>query len=196
MGANIVYDARDWRAKISYAFQSLNDFFDESLKNTGIDPSLSNDNFHFISIGGAYDDSVWILQAEASYLASDSHYVPDRASAYLSIGRRFSSVTLFALYGFAHSFQNKADMPESVIPIPQQQLLQSTIDAINSPSSIDEQSLSVGLRWDFYTNIAFKAQWSHYWLGTEKGVQAWETSSLEPIPNKVNVWSVGLDFIF
>ncbi|NOR81155.1 MAG: hypothetical protein GQ529_10050, partial [Methyloprofundus sp.] len=198
-GATIVYDARNWRAKISYAFQSLNDYFDEVMKNLPIDASLSNDHVHFTSIGGAYDDGVWLLQAEAAYMATDSLYIPDYTSAYLSIGRRFSNVTLFALYGFAHSFQKKANIPKSTIPSSQRQLSQYYLDAINSKNGTDEQSLSVGLRWDFYTNIAFKMQWSHFWLGTENGAINWDTpptESTKPIPYNVNVWSVGMDFVF
>lgn len=195
-GATIVYDARDWRAKISYAFQSLNDYFDEVMKNLPIDSSLSNDNVHFASAGAAYDDGVWLLQAEAAYMATDSLYAPNYTNAYLSIGRRFSNVTLFALYGFSHTFHNKVDTPQLAIPRSQRQAFQYSLDGFTGQNGTDEQSLSVGLRWDFYTNIAFKMQWSHFWLGTEKGASNWDTSPTEPIPYNVNVWSVGMDFIF
>jgi hypothetical protein len=61
---------------------------------------------------------------------------------------------------------------------------------------VDEKSLSLGLRWDVGEHIALKTQWSYYWLG-QNGPALWRTpASGGPTPDAVNVWSVGMDFVF
>jgi len=149
-----------------------------------------------VSVGASYDDGVWLVQAEAAYNNTNSVFLPSQASAYFSVGRRFADVTLYAMYGVAQSFETHVEIPAPVINDPELQLLHDSLDAIINNNGTDEQSVSIGLRWDFYQNIAFKAQWSHYWLGTEKGAHQWEQPLFGEIPDKVNVWSVGLDFIF
>lgn len=212
-GGNLTYEHSHWLTKLSYVFvHPITDTpgFDEAstllnnpLVNLGL-PGISeltpylttkHIDMHFISIGGAYDDGVWLAQAEAAYLHSDSPLFPSQTSAYLSFGRRFSSVTLYTLFGIAHSFEYNIDVPEPVIPNPELQEIHDSINGFLNQNGIDEKSISLGVRWDVYSNIALKAQWSHFWLG-QNGTQLWQEFDTEPTPDKVNVWSFGFDFIF
>lgn len=214
VGGNLTYNTTNWQAKLSYTYvQMLNELIDESeLKATlsmpaasiilpniiNITPHFSTKNLqiHFVSVGGTYEDGLWLLQAEASYIDSTSVFMPPQTSAYLSIGRRFSDVTLYALYSVAQGLQNKVVVPDPAIPNASLQLLRDTLDTIINNNGTDEQSVSLGLRWDFYQNVAFKAQWSHFWLGSNSRANQWNKPLFEPTPTQVNVWSVGLDFIF
>jgi hypothetical protein len=69
------------------------------------------------------------------------------------------------------------------------------VDGLLNKNGVDEKSVSLGLRWDIYENIALKAQWSHYWLG-QNGTQLWLEPPSGPTPAEVNVWSLGVDFVF
>lgn len=213
-GANIIYNSMDWQVRFSYAYMHiLNELaIDPNFRQSLSDPTLNrllpnirevaphlstqDHNMHFISLGGAYDNGTWLIQAEAAYNKTNSVFLPPQASAYLSIGRRFADVTLYTVYGIAQSFHTQVNIPDPVNSDPSLQLLHDTLDELINHNGTDEQSVSIGLRWDFYQNIAFKAQWSHYWLGTESGAHQWERPLFGEIPDKVNVWSVGLDFIF
>ena len=213
VGGNLTYEHRYWRTKLSYVFvHPVTDTpgFDAGskiLNNTLVNLALpginkltpylttKNTNMHFISLGGAYDNGVWLAQAEAAYLHSDSPLFPAQTSAYLSIGRRFDTITLYTLLGIAHSFANYIDVPEARLPNPEFQQIHELVDTFINQNGINEQSISLGVRWDVYTNIAIKAQWSHFWIG-KNGAQLWQKFGTTPTPNKVNVWSFGFDFIF
>lgn len=214
-GGNLSYNSMNWQAKLSYTYIHIlnklgvddDDFVDvlsDPLINIVLPnvreliPHLSINNLqmHFISLGGAYDDGTWLLQAEAAYTNSNSIFISSQASAYLSVGRRVADVTLYALYGVAQSFQSKIKVPDPIISDPRLQLFHDTLDTALNNNGTDEQSVSIGLRWDFYQNIAFKAQWSHFWLSSDSRSHQWNKPLVDKSPTQVNVWSVGLDFIF
>jgi hypothetical protein len=212
-GGNLTYEYSHWHSKLSYVFvHPLTDTpgFDQAsallsapLTNDAL-PGISklvpylttkHTDMHFISLGGAYDDGIWLAQVEAAYLHSDSPLFPAQTSAYLSIGRRFSSITLYTLFGIAHTFNKNIEVPNSVSNKPEFQMIHDIFNGFLNQNGIDEQSISLGIRWDMCSNIALKAQWSHFWLGSN-GAQLWQKFDATSIPNKVNVWSFGFDFIF
>ncbi|NOQ64455.1 MAG: hypothetical protein GQ582_08085 [Methyloprofundus sp.] len=213
VGANISYNTGNWHAKINYTYAHiLDEGMDNAILDTLNSPELNqifpdlnqlssqistkNKNGHYLSIGGSYDNGVWLAQAEASYTNVDSHALPSQASAYLSIGRRFSTVTLYTLYGISHSLEDRLNVPDPIVPFPTLEELQNILEYSLNQTGTDQQSLSLGMRWDFYENIAFKMQWSHYWLGTRQGTAQWSNPLATDKPHNVNVWSVGVDFIF
>jgi hypothetical protein len=212
-GANIGYNTGNWRTKIGYTYlQLLNEALNDNIIKlindprlniilpgfSNIAPRFSNVNTygHFLSVGSTYDNGLWQIQTEAAYTNTNSLYFTSRASAYLSIGRRFANITLYTLYGISHSFQNPLDIPKPTLLIPLFQEVYNQLDTLANKNGQDEQSLSLGLRWDFYTNIAFKVQWSHYWIGAPNNTQQWEKVPPQSAPHNINVWSVGIDFIF
>ncbi len=213
-GANIVYETGSWRLRAGYTYiRQVVDIDTRSLKlqindatNNFLFPNLNqlaplitfkDSNIHFMSLGTSYDDGTWLVHAEASYMDTEGQelFNPDTASAYLSIGRRFSNVTLYSLYGVSHSFQKKTAIPDPRFPDPRLLLIQQDVEERFNSQAINQQSLSIGLRWDFHPKVAFKAQWSHYWLG-EDGDALWQRDVGVDTPENVNVMSFGIDFIF
>jgi hypothetical protein len=219
-GGNIQFEKNDWRFKASYAHVEM---FSEILfgqyknpiplpvtleqvldpKNnalldsywpglSSVTPNLfiKHKTINYASVGAAYDDGVWLAQAEASYIKSNTIWYPDQASGYINFGRRFSKVTVYSLLGIAKSLNKPITIP----PTQYKQAYDLLNNMINN-NGVDEKSVSLGLRWDFYTNMAFKAQWSHYWLG-KQGDRTWASTPVVPFPDHVNVFSVGVDFIF
>ena len=213
IGSNIGYESGNWNFRASYIFSNFKlDSTASELKKTlnnitsnnsiPFNPPIrnylsinKNSNIQFYTLGAAYDDSIWLVQGEADYVNSDNKVINNIASAYLSIGRRFSTVTLYSLYGFSKSFSNSIAITEPLLDDPNLAKISTNVNQTLNQNNIDEQSVSVGLRWDFYTNMAFKTQLSHYWLGRD-GKDLWQKPIMESSPNNVNVWSVGVDFIF
>ncbi len=212
-GGNLTYEYSDWRTKISYVFlHPLNDTLEFNQASTLLNTPLVNSalpginkiiplltskdtNMHFFSVGGAYDNGLWLAQIEASYLHTDTPLFPSLTSAYFSLGRRFSNVTLYTLFGIAYTFQYNVDVPSPILPSQDFQEIHDNFDAFLNQNGIDEKSISLGMRWDVYPNIALKAQWSHFWLG-QNGTQLWQKFDTEQTPSQINVWSFGFDFIF
>ena len=212
-GGNLTYEYSNWRTKLSYVFvhpltdtpgfNETSTLLNNPLINLGL-PGISeltpyltskHTNMHFMSIGGTYDDGIWLAQAEVAYLHTDTPLFPSLTSAYLSLGRRISSVTLYTLFGIAHTFDNNIDVPNPVLPSPEFQDIHDSVDIFLNQNGINQKSISLGVRWDVYSNIALKAQWSHFWLG-DNGAQLWQKFKTEQTPSQVNVWSFGFDFIF
>ncbi len=210
-GTSLVYESGSWKVRAGYTFMYLaSDLPTKDLVSAINDPlvnqlipnikqfsprlSVKDTGIHFYTLGSAYDDGTWLAQAEASYTAQTSS-VPDFISAYLSLGRRFSSVTLYSLLGVTQSFHQYTTVPQPLLPIPRLQQLQQAVDFTINRSYTDEKSVSLGLRWDFYDNMAFKTQWSHFFFSGD-GRYTWQRPVLGNPPDNVNVWSFGVDFIF
>ncbi|MCK5829787.1 MAG: hypothetical protein KAH20_05750 [Methylococcales bacterium] len=223
--ANIIYTTGEWRFRAGYGhiWQSKNlesslfsrirgvltnpatNFLIPNLNQFLPLTNINDTHLQFMSLGTAYDDGTWLVHAEASYLDEEGQQIinADVASAYLSIGRRFSDVTLYSRYGIAHSFEKKTkalDINPLLVGTPNEpairEINQQIIDGFNG-QAIKQQSLSIGLRWDFYQKMAFKAEWTHYWLGKNgKFSSLWQHDPNENTPHHVNLVSFGIDFIF
>ncbi|MBS1212003.1 MAG: hypothetical protein H6R26_619 [Proteobacteria bacterium] len=212
-GGSLAYEYESWRARLGYAhyrtqmeaepLQPLFAALQDPLVNvawpgaSSLVKNLSNEgkHLHYMSIGLAYDDGTWLAQAEGSYIDSNLVVFPSVAAGYLSLGRRFGQVTVFSLLGIAKNSVDSVKVPPLQLPVPEVAALRATVDDLLKGNGVDEKSVSLGARWDVYENIALKAQWSHYWLG-QNGTQLWVEPASGPTPDTVNVWSVGVDFLF
>jgi len=213
-GASLRYENDDWQWFLSYAYvrivselptQSVRDLISNpalvrpwpNLKQILPALSIKDNEFHFNDIGFIYDDGVWLSQSELAYMTSQTSWIPPKVQSYFSLGRRFSTLTVYSLFSIVRSFEHPVNVPAPLLANPTLLAHQRRIDKLLNDNSFNEHSVSAGIRWDFYENMALKAQWSHYWLGSKGGVQQWEKpASLTDMPNTVNVMSVGIDFIF
>ncbi|SMF96098.1 porin [Methylomagnum ishizawai] len=213
VGGSLGYESGDWRARLGYNYaktktdlpiQPLYAALDNPWVNTvwpGANTypgmiSPQNRDLHYISAGLAYDDGGWLAQLEASYTDSQVVSFPSVASGYLSLGRRAGPVTFYTLLGISETLRHTATLPRPWLATPAVDLLWRAADSLINANSVDEKSVSLGLRWDVYENIDLKAQWSHYWLG-QNGAQLWVEPELSaPTPGQVDVWSLGVDFVF
>jgi hypothetical protein len=212
VGLNTLYETTNWRARASYVYLNLDGYKSSSadaLYNAMQSPALNQVlpniqsiapllvrngySIHFASAGWAYDDSVWLLQAEGGYVNTNTFLVPSTASGYLSLGRHFGKVTLYSLLGISQSQSPNIQLPNPVVALPSVVAFRQSLDFMNR-TTISEQSVSLGARWDVIENVALKTQWTHYWLGANAPL--WNTQNATTIPQEVNVMSVGMDFVF
>jgi hypothetical protein len=210
-GINLRYENGNWQARIGYNYSTITSkvAVQDDLLNFMNDPllarfwpnlqqqlpsifNLRGNQYHFSSVGVAYDDGIWLSQMEASYIASNTLWSP--ASAYLSVGRRFSKVTVYSLLGVIKTFHPNVNVSSPIDSSPELMGMEQPLNQIFNASGINERSVSLGARWDFHEKMALKTQWSHYWLN-QNSLQHWQQQSDNP-PNTVNVMSVGIDFIF
>ena len=212
-GGKLAYENGNWNVRIGYAYalnnlelaplQPLLTALNNPLVNSvwpGAQSltqliSTTNKVLHFSSIGLAYDDGLWLAQMEGSYINSEQLTFPSVASGYFSGGRRFGKVTLYSLLGISESLNDQIKLSNPLLRFPEVVNIRNGVDQVLNSNGIDEKSVSLGLRWDVLENIALKAQWSHYWLG-KNGATIWLTPESVSVPDTVNVWSVGMDFVF
>ncbi|BBL76014.1 porin [Methylomagnum ishizawai] len=213
VGGSLGYERGNWRARLGYNYaktktdlpiQPLYAALDNPWVNV-VWPGANtypgkiapmNKDLHYFSAGLAYDDGGWLAQLEASYTDSQVVSFPSVASGYLSLGRRAGPVTVYTLLGISETLHSATALPRPWLATPEVDLLWRTVDSLINANGVDEKSVSLGLRWDVYENIDLKAQWSHYWLG-RNGAQLWVEPALSaPTPGQVDVWSLGVDFVF
>jgi hypothetical protein len=124
--------------------------------------NTDGEHFTYGELGVNYDNNDWWAQAEVVRLASDTGLIPSGDFGYLSIGKRYGSVSLYALGGYASPEDNPVAFQPPPGPTPElterlQALALGVQTAFNS-ARIDQTSVGLGARWDFTAKMALKFQ--------------------------------------
>lgn len=136
-----------------------------------------NDRGNFYGLAGTYDNGTWQVAAEVVRVEVDGWFA-DTDSAYLSVGRRFGSITPYVFAGWIESNDdNERSGP---------------LDALNTR----RDEYSVGVRWDITSGVAIKGDVTH--------VRGFETdpNGLDDIyvltsnTNSTNVYTLKIDSAF
>lgn len=106
---------------------------------------IKKDRITYISLGYNYDPGDWFVMAEAARTGGDENQLLHTTAGYVTGGYRFGAWTPYLTAGW-----KTTDSPTShANPI---------VNAIVSGQDHAQNSVAVGLRWDFYKNLAAKAQ--------------------------------------
>jgi hypothetical protein len=149
----------------------------------------------------AYDRHSWLLSAEIN-----SAEVKDRANisfttGYLSLGRRFGPLSVFLMESAAIRRGDPLDTPDWATPLTpidpvlaqQAQMLAIGATTAINRTAADQNTTSLGMRWDLAPRLALKAQWDHVRVRRE-GSGLFGQSG--PEPASANVAAIALDFVF
>jgi hypothetical protein len=153
----------------------------------------------FLGIGVGYDPGNWFVMGE--WGREDAHSVLGvKTGWYVSGGYRFGKVTPYVTYARTKGSGNSSDpgLTVSALPPPLAGVAAGLNAALNSllSAKVTQNTVSVGGRWDFMKNAAFKLQLDH--MGLAAG-SAGTLINLQPdfVPGgKVNVFSATFDFVF
>lgn len=147
-------------------------------------PLVPNERASFFGLGFSYDDGTWQIISEANRIEIDGFFT-DTDAAYLSVGRRFGSITPYAVLGWIES---QDDDERAGL------MLDPTTPATVLNTSRDEYSL--GLRWDAASGVAIKADWTHA-TGFEDAPNGLDPAFvLSTGTNSTNVYTLKLDAAF
>lgn len=208
VGFNIIAETDHWRWRITHNRGKLNVSSDDLLSLGQVIATLSAqfpqlaevsadlDNEYkdasFTGFGVEYEQGNMFMHAELTG-RSVNQYMPDTTGWYLAAGIHMGS---FAPYAYVSQLRQTSkdsiDFPD--IPDPDLQAVAAAVD--NIYSSVDQQSIAAGFRWDFKPNIAFKAQVEH--INFENSGINFARLGDEPRTgsDSVNLYSVVFDFIF
>lgn len=107
------------------------------------------------SVGMAYDDGQWQLQAALNTVDHETVLNENSNAAYVSVARRIGNFSPYLGYATAKSSNKSLD---TGLPAMQAAALAPVISAVLKSSHVDQQTTTVGVRWDFARNLDFKAQ--------------------------------------
>ncbi|QJE01621.1 hypothetical protein HH212_17630 [Massilia forsythiae] len=151
------------------------------------------------SAGFNYDPGDWFLIGESGRINTGS-LLGDQTASYLSAGYRFGSVAPYVTY--AHL---AANMPTQTAGLPLEGLppeAAAVAGVINDQLNFQlsqigvQDSASIGVRWDFAPNLAFKAQVDRV---TPRGGSIGTLVNVQPgfrSGRPFGVVSLGVDFVF
>lgn len=155
--------------------------------------SLNGKQARFQSIGAVYDSG----PLQVSGMLSEIRYQPslyeNSRAGYLLAGYRLGEVTPFAMYSWSRSKHRdlSTGLPGAV---PAFATLNAGYAAALRRTHSNEDIWSIGGRWDFYRNLALKAQLDII-RGTADSIHFYPRNE-SSFDGKLNVFSLTLDFVF
>ncbi|QNI02470.1 porin [Halomonas sp. SH5A2] len=153
--------------------------------------NLDDKRFEVLTLGASYDAGDWFLMGEWTQMESRS-LITDTRSWYVTSGYRFGTITPYLTYSQQRT-HNSPSNPGLGQPGTEEldAFLQSSLE-----SQPRQESVSLGVRWDFTRNMALKAQYDHMNLDSgSPGFLVNTQPDFEP-GGTVNLFSLALDFVF
>ncbi|MCB1936905.1 MAG: hypothetical protein KDF59_13290 [Nitrosomonas sp.] len=210
VGANVVYDAFDWKMRISFATAEVKSFknpLDPLLNPLSQMPTiiwpqapdysnkLSGDGkrVNYLSAGYFYDKNKWIVQAEVAWAFSNWE-LTNMFNGYVSAGRRFGPFTIYSTVSGAKTLTGETKVTRPLLPLSQLNVLQVATQTALNAARIDQRTFSLGARWDIHPQVAIKAQWDHTWIGKHGGLLL--QNELLDKNTELDIFSLNLSFIF
>lgn len=159
--------------------------------------TYKNTTIRYINLGVAYDDGTWQGQAEVGKILASADMLPNGTMAYIGVGRRFGDFTPFALLsGVRSNAPVRQTSTDWMVLGPSGTSLQAAaVSAINA-TRFDQETESVGLRWDVNSHVALKLQLDSTHV-SPNGYGLWFIGNDQIAKSaRVNLLSSTLDFIF
>lgn len=166
----------------------------------GLNKGLWTDgaNVRYLMFGGAYQDGTWQLQGEIAKISSDSDMLPTGVSGYISAGRRFGSLTPYAVLSTFRSDRSATTGKNDWSGLGADAvMLQNAAVAASNSLHIDQNGLALGLRWDINSRTALKLQWDHKQVEARSyGLWQIDNTRHGDRDRSINIFSAVLDFTF
>jgi hypothetical protein len=153
----------------------------------------------FFGLGANYDPGAWFATGEFARFDTNS-IVGNKSAWYVGSGMRVGKFTPYATFARIKSESPSSDPGVSTAGLPPEvaalgQLANFTLN--RSLDSVPEQSTaSLGVRWDFLRNAAFKFQFDRVRVGSRSHGTFGNVQPDFPAGAKVNVVSAAIDFVF
>lgn len=159
---------------------------------------VSNKPFTFVGIGGTYDPGGWFVMGEWGTANSDSA-LGKRTSWYTSGGYRLGAFTPYLTYARAKA-DKLSDPGLTLSTLPPFLTgpatgLNIALNSILSAKPV-QNTISVGVRWDFMKNTGLKLQFDHTRIGDGSiGMLSNTQPGFQP-GGRVNMLGATVDFVF
>ncbi|WP_288843082.1 porin [uncultured Deefgea sp.] len=154
----------------------------------------------FLLFGANYDNGPWWLQGEWGRVQSETVIYGHMEGAYLSAAYRINAFQPYITLSQAKSKNApyRAPLPQGPLPPPlaaASQALAAGANQFLGSLYTDQQTYSIGIRWDFRPRMALKFQYDRI-HATDGGKGLWENGNTQTGPLKANVFSLSFDGLF
>jgi len=186
--------------------EALNPFFDafrqfgpqgEAIADRN---NLDHKRFNIVNVGARYDPGGWFLMGEWSRTDTTS-FIGSSENWYVSGGYRIGSFTPYVTYANIEPRSSTSVPGLSVAGLPPPvaaaaQGLNAALNSILNGANADQNTLTLGLRWDFYRNVALKLQYDYTDLGPgSAGILSYPEPGFNP-GGSLSIFSANIDFVY
>ncbi|MBF0416165.1 MAG: hypothetical protein HQL79_10415 [Magnetococcales bacterium] len=151
----------------------------------------------YVNLGLAYDDGTWLGQAELGSVVTTADMMPNGTMAYIGLGRRLGDFTPFMLLsGIRSNAPVRQTSGSWAVMGPSGPILQTAVVKALNSTRFDQETGSLGVRWDANSHVALKVQWDSTHIYSN-GYGLWYSDEGQVTKNaRVNMLSATMDFIF
>jgi hypothetical protein len=167
---------------------------DEAAQLRG-ETSFRNARLRYFTLGAAYDDGQWLAQAELGYSATNKAIAPASRTGYAALARRLGEFTPYAIFSISRPVKSALAPINDWSSISQEAFQQIAYFVANSTRQ-DQETLSLGSRWDFDSRAALKLQWDHSRIHPQGYALWFRSPEANTRSSSVNLFTVSLDFVF
>lgn len=214
---SVVREAGPWRAKAAFVATDIKtdlptnplvDPLGAIAANPFVGPAIQADAANYLrefsirgthvtysSLGAAYDDGTWQLQAEGSRMTGERRVVAQGTAWYVQAGRRFGALMPFVVLSAYQPKYGPATIA-AAWPFPGGAQLQGGAVTVLNTSRIDQHTTGVGIRWDVLPNAAVKAQWDATTIADNGYGLWWQTPGTHIDGRRVRVATLAVDWVF
>ncbi|WP_017446121.1 hypothetical protein [Gayadomonas joobiniege] len=164
----------------------------------------SDEPIEFTSVSFEYKKNSHLFRFEIGHLYTDSGLIINNTSGYLQYAYQINQYTPFISVSAIDSTRGYEpyswpspdvfNAVTDVIGFDSMQGLLGVMSVLQNRS--EQQSLSLGLRYDLNHSVALKAQVEHFWIAQD-GIGLWARDNLMQEPDRqIDVIAVSLDWIF
>ena len=157
--------------------------------------SFQNARISYATLGLAYDDGSWLLQSELGRSTADAASIPHGRMAYLSLGHRFADWTPYVMRSTSRPGNDRRPALNDWAPINAQSLQDIALFTLNS-TRMEQDTWSVGTRWDVHPQATLKLQWDHTKIKPSGYGLWWRDPAINGQTTQVNLLTATLDFVF
>ncbi len=159
---------------------------------------LDDSDTDYLNAGIAYEAEPWHIQGELCRYRFDKALGVTYTCGYLSAGYTFGAWTPFIMLSKITGDIDRSFNSNSAAQAPPQiQMAADAVMMLIHDVYADEKTVSFGVRWDLYQNIAVKFQWNHSQV--KGGYSAFWKRDQPAVDNRdeeVNLATLALSFVF
>ena len=158
---------------------------------------LEGERIYYAQISAQFDNQNWLLLSELTYSHADISIMPSGLGGYLTLGKRINTLTPYISYSF---FKPKYEIYHENYAwegsAPQLSTLFDSAAYIINSGRIEQNTATLGVRWDFYQQAALNLQWDHASIKSA-GFAMWAGSGSDLYQAQdVNLFSASVSFVF
>ncbi|MDO6567372.1 hypothetical protein Q4561_09905 [Alteromonas sp. 1_MG-2023] len=148
-------------------------------------------------LGVGYDSLNWFVTAEIIKVESEIDVLAAIDSSYITFGYYFDEILLHATIASSRQSLNEIDNPIPIGFSPELDALYFAVEEVNSYFPTDDlDSLTLGARWDFRTNLAFKTEVS-FLKGKEGKTSFFELDvNNTEFDRRATLYQLGIEWVF